>query len=54
MSYAYIKKKFMVNLEYKDKDYLNERNREKFHNILRSMGNEGKRGVRKEWKNQQI
>ena len=54
MSYAYIKKKFMVNLEYKDNDCLNGRIREKFHIILRSIGNERKREVRKEWKNQQI
>ena len=51
---VYIKDKFMVNLEYKDKDCLNGGIREKFHNILRSLSNDRKREVRKEWKNQQI
>ncbi len=44
----------MINLEYKDNGCLNGRNRKKFHNILRSISNERKREVRKEWKNQQI
>ena len=51
---VYIKDKFMVNLEYKDKDCLNGRNREKFHDIFRSLSNDRKREVRRGWKNQQI
>jgi len=37
-----MKEKLMVNLEYIDKDSFNERDREKFHDILRSTSKKRK------------